>query len=290
MLKQRVITAIVLLAIILPALFYPAPTPFCAVALVLIAAGGWEWGRLNACGQGLSVLLALGCVLLCSASWYLGLLEKPLPALWLFAGSAWVLVGGWLLRQGVTGWPRILKIVRLSGGVLALWLAWLAVAQARVLGIDFLLSVLSLVWIADIAAYAAGRTFGGRFTQTKLAPAISPGKSWEGVWGGMAGVVVLSLLWVALDGVKANVGVGAGSVFSGSLYTRLWAQHGVAVMLVAVVFLAAMSVVGDLVESLIKRSAGVKDSSGLLPGHGGVLDRVDALLPTLPLALMLVNL
>ena len=287
MLKQRVITALVLLAVLLPALFYSTPTPFCAVALVLIAAGGWEWGRLNGCGQGLSGLLAFGCVVLCSASWYFGLLEKPLPALWLVAGAVWVLAGGWLLRQGVIGWPRISKVVRLLGGVVALWLAWLAVAQARVLGIDFLLSVLSLVWVADIAAYAAGRTFGGKFTRSRLAPAISPGKSWEGVWGGMAGVVVLSLLWLALDGVKASA--GASSVFTGSLYTRLWAQHGAVVMLVAVVFLAAMSVVGDLVESLIKRSAGVKDSSGLLPGHGGVLDRVDALLPTLPLALMLVN-
>ena len=287
MLKQRVITALVLLAVLLPALFYSTPTPFCAVALVLIAAGGWEWGLLNVCGQGLSGMLAFGCVLLCSASWYFGLLEKPLPALWLVAGAVWVLAGGWLLRQGVIGWPRISKVVRLLGGVVALWLAWLAVAQARVLGIDFLLSVLSLVWVADIAAYAAGRTFGGKFTRSRLAPAISPGKSWEGVWGGMAGVVVLSLLWLALDGVKASA--GASSVFTGSLYTRLWAQHGAVVMLVAVVFLAAMSVVGDLVESLIKRSAGVKDSSGLLPGHGGVLDRVDALLPTLPLALMLVN-
>lgn len=288
MLKQRVITAVVLLAVLLPALFYRTPFPFCAVALVLIAAGAWEWGRLNGCGQGLSVLLAAGCALLCSLSWYFGLLEKSLPVLWLFVGAAWVLVGGWLLRQGVAGWLRIPKMLRLFGGLVALWLAWLAVAQARVLGINFLLSVLLLVWVADIAAYAAGRTLGGKFTKNKLAPAISPGKSWEGVWGGMAGVVVLSLLWVALDGGKASL--GSSGVFTGSLYTHLWVQHGALVMLVAVVFLAAMSVVGDLVESLIKRSAGMKDSSGLLPGHGGVLDRVDALLPALPLALMLVNL
>ena len=288
MLKQRVLTAIVLLAILLPALFYRTPFPFCAVALVLIAAGAWEWGRLNGCSQGLSVLLAAGCVLLCSLSWYGGLLDMSLRVLWLVAAAVWVLAGGWLLRQGVAGWPRVPKMLRLLGGLTALWLAWLAVAQARVLGINFLLSVLLLVWVADIAAYAAGRALGGKFTQNKLAPAISPGKSWEGVWGGMAGVVVLSLLWLALDGDKAHA--GGNSLFSGSLYARLSAQHGVLVMLVAVIFLAAMSVVGDLVESLIKRSAGVKDSSGLLPGHGGVLDRVDALLPALPLALMLVNL
>ena len=164
-----------------------------------------------------------------------------------------------------------------------LWLAWLAVAQARVIGVQFLLSVLLLVWVADIAAYAAGRTLGGKFTRRKLAPAISPGKSWEGVWGGMTGVVLLAFGWVLLE-------ASGYTVFSGSLYARLWTQHGVLVMLIGVIFLAAMSVVGDLVESLIKRSAGVKDSSGLLPGHGGVLDRVDALLPAVPLAMMLIHL
>ena len=282
MLKQRVITAVILLAILLPALFYRSALPFCAVALVLIAAGAWEWGRLNGCAQGLSVLLALACVILCGLSWYAGFLDKSLPMLWTLAGSGWVLAGAWLLRHGVPGWSRIPKGLRLFGGLIALWLAWLAVAQARVIGINFLLSVLLLVWVADIFAYFAGRTFGGRFSKSKLAASISPGKSWEGVWGGMVGVVLLSLVWAGLD-------AGGPSAFSGTLYARLWTQHGVAVMLVAVIFLAAMSVVGDLVESLIKRSAGVKDSSRLLPGHGGVLDRVDALLPALPLAMMLAS-
>ena len=283
MLKQRVITAIMLLAILLPAMFYTTPVPFCAVALLLIAAGGWEWGRLNAYSFNVSVLLGLVLAAVCGLSWYAGLLGKPMPLLWTLAGAAWVLLGGWLLRVGVAGWPRIPKAVRLVGGLVALWLAWLAVAQARVIGVQFLLSVLVLVWAADIAAYAAGRTFGGRFSRGKLAPSISPGKSWEGVWGGMAGVVLLSFAWALLER-------SGHAVFSGSLYARLWAQHGVLVMLLGVVFLAAMSVVGDLVESLVKRSAGVKDSSGLLPGHGGVLDRVDALLPAVPLAMMLVSL
>ncbi|MDB5967121.1 MAG: phosphatidate cytidylyltransferase [Polaromonas sp.] len=280
MLKQRVITAIVLLAILLPALFYRTPFPFCAVALAMIAAAGWEWGRLNACRQAGSVLLAVVCVLLCSLAWYFGLLDKRLPILWAATGAAWVLVGGWLLVRGVTGWPHIPQAVRLAVGVVALCLAWLALAQARVMGINFLLSVLLLVWVADIFAYIAGRTLGGRFSKAKLAPSISPGKSWEGVWGGMAGVVVLSLAWVAVERKTGG---------AGSLYGLLQAQHGVLLLVVAVAFLAAMSVVGDLVESLVKRSAGAKDSSRLLPGHGGVLDRVDALLPTLPLALMLVG-
>ena len=278
MLKQRVITAIVLLLILLPALFYPSPDAFCTITLVLIAAGAWEWGRLNGLSQVSSLLLGVVSVGVCAGLWWWGLLSQPLPDLWRLAGAFWVLAGALLLRGGVGLWPRIPLVLRLAGGLMALWLAWLALAQARVIGINFLLSVLLLVWVADIAAYFAGKGFGGRFSSGKLAPAISPGKSWEGVWGGMLGVMLLSLLWQAIDSLtQARVP---------SLYSHLMGR-GWWFLLIAVLFMAAMSVVGDLVESLIKRSAGVKDSSGLLPGHGGVLDRVDALLPTLPLAMML---
>jgi phosphatidate cytidylyltransferase len=278
MLKQRVITAIILLAILLPALFYPSPEPFCAVALVLIAAGSWEWGRLNRLGQGSSLFLALIALLMCGWLWMGGWLARPSVFLWAPVGVAWVLAGAGLIRRGVPGWAPIPAPLRVAGGLLALCLTWLAVGQARVIGINFLLSILVLVWVADIAAYFAGRAFGLRFTKVKLAPAISPGKSWEGVWGGMVGVLLLALVWIWAD--------RSGDSAVASLYTRL-AAHNWLWLLLAVVFLAAMSVVGDLVESLIKRSAGVKDSSGLLPGHGGVLDRVDALLPTLPLAMLL---
>lgn len=276
MLKQRVITAIVLLAILLPALFYETPVPFNLLALVLIGAAAWEWGRLNQLSQTGALTLSGLCLLACGLSWWGGLLVQRLPLLWALAGAFWVLAGGALLRVGVAGWPRIPKLLRLLGGLIVLWLAWLAIAQARILGIEFLLSVLVLVWVADISAYFAGRKFGGRFSKGKLAPSISPGKSWEGVWGGMTGVVLLALGWNALGGQ--------------TLYSLLAQRHGLALMVLAAIFMAAMSVVGDLVESLIKRSAGAKDSSALLPGHGGVLDRIDALLPTLPLALMLASL
>lgn len=281
MLKQRIITALVLLAILLPALFYPSPVPFTTVVLVLMAGAAWEWGRLNGCSPVASVAVGAVCVALCAASWALGWSERLMGALWVAAGAFWVLGGTWLLRAGVPGWPRIPGSVRLLAGVLVLWLAWLAVVQARIEGINFLLSVMTLVWMADIAAYFSGRAFGLRFTRNKLAPSISPGKSWEGVWGGVAGVLLLAVCWVVADArLQAPVA---------SLYTRL-ANQGWWVLVLGVLFMAAMSVVGDLIESLIKRSAGVKDSSNLLPGHGGVLDRVDALLPTLPLAMMLMTL
>ncbi|EJL70661.1 CDP-diglyceride synthetase [Variovorax sp. CF313] len=278
MLKQRILTAIVLLAILLPALFYRNYIPFACVMLVLIGAAAWEWGRLNGYGQRLSVFIGFEMVVLCALSWWLGLLERPLVLVWTLASAAWVLGGAALLRVAVPGWPRIPRGLRLVGGLLALWVAWLAAVQARMIGINFLLSILVLVWVADVFAYFAGRAFGLRFTRNKLAPAISPGKSWEGVWGGMIGVVVLAFAWAWAD--KAT---GAAVA---SLYTRL-NERGWWLLLLAALFLSAMSVVGDLVESLIKRSAGAKDSSRLLPGHGGVLDRVDALLPALPIAMML---
>lgn len=280
MLRQRIITAVILLAILLPALFYPSPKPFCAITLVLTAASAWEWGRLNGCGAVAAWLLGLACVLLCAGAWALGLLSMALPWLWRGVGLAWVLGGAWLLRGGVAGWPRVPRPVRLVGGLAAIWLAWLAMAQARVIGINFLLSILLLVWVADVFAYFAGRAFGTRFAKGKLAPTISPGKSWEGVWGGMAGVVVLAGVWVWGD--------AAWQAPVPSFYSRL-AERGWWWLVIAVLFMVAMSVVGDLIESLVKRSASVKDSSALLPGHGGVLDRVDALLPTLPLAMMLIS-
>ncbi len=281
MLKQRVITAIVLLAILLPALFYPHPAVFAGVVLILMAAGAWEWGRLTGCSFAVSVVLAAVCVALCATSWVLGWVALPLTTLWIVATAVWVLGAAWLLRSGVPGWPRIPQPVRVVVGVLALWLAWLAVVQARIIGINFLLSVMTLVWMADIAAYFAGRTFGLRFTKNKLAPAISPGKSWEGVWGGVAGVLILGVVWMLLDRALS------ASVLS--FYSRL-AVPGLWMLVLGVLFMSCMSVVGDLIESLVKRSAGAKDSSQLLPGHGGVLDRVDALLPTLPIAMMLTRL
>ncbi|MCX7242355.1 MAG: phosphatidate cytidylyltransferase [Polaromonas sp.] len=282
MLKQRVITAVLLLAVLLPALFNASPLPFCALALLLISAGGWEWGRLNGCGAGLSWLIGVLCFVAGLLVWQFGWLNLALPWLWSCVGAAWVLGGAWLLQRGVAGWSLVPRALRLLVGAVALWLAWLALAQARVIGVNFLLSVMVLVWVADIGAYFAGKAFGTRFIRRKLAASISPGKSWEGVLGGMAGALLMALAWTLLDRSVATGGA--------SFYTSLAERHSVPLMLLVVLFMAAMSVVGDLVESLVKRSAGAKDSSALLPGHGGVLDRLDALIPTLPLAMMLVSL
>ena len=197
------------------------------------------------------------------------MLARSLPTLWSVWGAVWVLAGAWLLRAGVAGWPRIPQAIRLAGGLLAVCIAWLAVAQARVMGINFLLSVLVLVWVADIAAYFAGRAFGLKFTRSKLAPSISPGKSWEGVIGAYCGVTVYGV-------VIANSPIGS--------------QFGGYALLPAIWVLTGLSVVGDLLESLFKRQAGLKDSSNLLPGHGGILDRIDSQLAVLPVSAALLTL
>jgi phosphatidate cytidylyltransferase len=274
MLKQRVITALVLLALLLPALLASTAEPLAGLTLVLIAAGAWEWGRLIGFAMRGALRVAAVCVMLCLYTWSARWAYDAPATIWTLTGATWVLVAGWLIRHGVDRWATISRTVRLVLGVLALWLTWVAMYQAKVMGINFLLSVLFLVWMADIAAYFAGRAFGRR----KLAPAISPGKSWEGVWGGMVGVLLMACIWIWVDVQFA--------VDSPSLFTRLY-QRGAPFLVLATLFLTLMSVAGDLVESLVKRSAGMKDSSHLLPGHGGVLDRVDALLPALPLALML---
>ena len=276
MLKQRVITALVLLALLLPALFAETAEPLAGLTLVLIAAGAWEWGRLNGLAMRGSLRMGAACVMLCLGTWSAAWAYQPPVLIWPLAGGIWVLMSAWLLRRGVEGWPHISLSLRLVAGLLVLWLTWLAMYQAKVKGINFLLSLLLLVWMADVAAYFAGRAFGKR----KLALAISPGKSWEGVWGGMTGVLVMACVWVWADTQWA--------MDSDSIYTLLQSK-GWPFLILATVFLVAMSVVGDLVESLVKRSAGMKDSSQLLPGHGGVLDRVDALLPTLPVAMMLLQ-
>jgi phosphatidate cytidylyltransferase len=277
MLRTRVATAVVLLLVMIAALRAPGPAPFALLTLVLIAAAGWEWGRLNQAAGGLALAMAFVLAAACALSLAAGWTVQAPAATWWAAGALWLVGGAVALRGGPAAWPHLPRAARWLIGVVGLWAAWLAISHARVIGINFMLSVFCLVWIADIAAYFGGRAFGRR----KLAPSISPGKSWEGVFSGMAGVLLLAAVWTEVD---RRFGVDGAS-----LYTRLVQSLGWAGSAIALLALAAMSVVGDLVESLVKRAAGAKDSSRLLPGHGGVLDRVDALLPVFPIALALVG-
>jgi len=271
MLKQRVITALVLLAVLLPALLVTAAWPFALLSLLAVAAAGWEWGRLNQLASTGAVICGAAVAALCAGWWAAGI-QVP-HAAWLLATAVWVVAGAVALRGGPQAWPGLPRAWRVLIGVVVLWAAWLALNQAKARGFNFLFSVFALVWIADIAAYFGGRAFGRR----KLAPAISPGKSWEGVWSGIAGVMLLAIAWIACD---RQFGAASPSLYS--LLLQSWGAAGLVLTLVA---LCGLSVTGDLFESLVKRAAGAKDSSQLLPGHGGVLDRVDALLPVFPAAM-----
>ncbi len=278
MLGQRIVTAVLLVLLLLGTLAVASPWPFALLTLVLIAAAGWEWGRLNQAGAVLAWAMGAAVGLAGAAALLAGWKQDAPEALWWVVALLWVVAGGLALKSGPALWPRLPKVARWVVGLVTLWAAWLALAHARAVGVNFLLSVLALVWMADVAAYFGGRALGRR----KLAPSISPGKSWEGVWSGMVGVLALAALWIAIDERFA--------VDAPSLYSRLWQHLGGVGMVMALLVLSGLSVVGDLVESMVKRAAGAKDSSRLLPGHGGVLDRVDALLPVLPAAMALLSL
>ena len=270
MLGQRIVTAVVLLAVLLPALFAPMPWPFAALTLAFVAAAGWEWGRLNGLAGGPA--LGLGALTAMLAL----LLARAQPAegsstVCQLGALTWLVAGAFALRQGPGGWTRWPRTLRVALGPLLLAVAWLGLVRAHAEGVVFLLSVMCLVWVADIAAYAGGRAFG----RHKLAPSISPGKTWEGAVSGVIGVLLLAAAWWWFD---RQVDTG-----SAGLATRLVGHFGFAGAAAVLVLLSAASVLGDLVESLVKRAAGAKDSSRLLPGHGGVLDRIDALLPVFPL-------
>lgn len=288
MLEQRITTALALAAVVVATLILPSVWPFIALALLAVMACGWEWQRLNplpvelplsaqqrsGVRYGYMAVLTLLCVVL--------VFVVPGSTAWMVVAAAWVLGVSALMVVGITGWRRIPVWLRLIVGWFILAAAFGALVQARSQGINFLLSCLSLVFAADIAAYFAGKALGGVLVSRKLAPSISPGKSWEGALGGIVGVVLVAIAWMVVD-----YWWGRDAGWSRSLYTVLLFKGGAIYALFWLLVLTALSVLGDLVESLVKRAAGVKDSGHLLPGHGGVLDRLDAQLPVLPLAVAL---
>jgi phosphatidate cytidylyltransferase len=279
MLRQRVITAVLLLLMLIPALFAADPIYFVLCTVALMGAAAWEWGRLSGQTNTISLWGGAGLCAACMGYWILQVDPAPLHDVWLVASLAWCVLAVCALYAGAARWALVPPPLRYIGGLMLLLASWLALVQSKQVGTNFLLSVMALVWVSDICAYFAGRACGGRWIARKLAVTISPGKTWEGVAGALLGVGCMALVWAYADSRTPGVPL---SIFS--LIAERWGAMGVFVL----GLLVAAGVVGDLLESLFKRAAGVKDSSGLLPGHGGVLDRVDALLPVLPIALCLV--
>jgi phosphatidate cytidylyltransferase len=268
MLKTRVLTALVLLAVLLPILFVGAFLPFALVTVVFFAAASWESFRLFGNGRPLWATAAW------TAIYAFVVFISGLPGV---QKLFWLCIALWAVRFAPAlgmGLPPLRQLGnRLLGAtyniaILGCFIATVALFQHSPL---YLLSVMTVVWVADIGAYFAGKKFGRR----KLAPAISPGKSWEGAIGGW--LLVLAAATLAAS-VPALV-----NTFPAALQQR-WGWLGMAG---AMTLLVIASVVGDLFESMLKRRAQVKDSSALLPGHGGVLDRIDALIPVMPLAALL---
>ena len=271
MLKTRVITAIVLLAVFLPVTLFAPVGAFGALIAFVVVFAAWEWARLLKVGGAGPVVYALVTAAALVASTRLGTgMQLPRP-LFQAAGVFWVLAGPFVLLRKPTLARGAWRLFLFVAGIVAFVACWHALVAARMAGVPFVLSLLLLVWLADIGAYFAGKAFGRR----KLAPTISPGKSWEGAIGGWLTVMIVAGVAIALH------------AFEPTLYSALFAQFGAVRTIATLTVLVAFSVIGDLFESLLKRQAGVKDSSGLLPGHGGVLDRIDALLPVLPLAMLL---
>ncbi len=268
MLRTRVITAVVLFVAFFCALFYLPPFGWLVFVTAVAAVAAWEWGglmRLGGAGRRvLAVLLALLCAAVAilepaavglgagfpEAAWRVGAcFYLPSAAFWL------LLVPVWLRRR----WPLANPVLALATGSVLLLPGWLALVQLRQAGPLALLAIMAVVWLADMGAYFTGRRFG----KHQLAPNISPGKTWEGAIGG-GGVVVIYGLFLSSK---------LPATLAGNL----------PLLLMILVLLTAISVLGDLFESLLKRQAGLKDSSRVLPGHGGVLDRIDSLTSTLPL-------
>jgi phosphatidate cytidylyltransferase len=267
-LATRVVTAAILLVAVSIALFLLPPAGFGVAVLLVVTVGAREWARLLGLSTVGQVAFAAALALTGSA---LLMLATPVAGRGWAAGTVVIACGAATLFWLAMGIPSVLcdwqpaaRWLRILVAFVALCGAFVAVVELQARSPWLVLAAMAIVWIADTAALLAGRRFG----RHKLAPHISPGKSWEGAAGGLAAVAIYALLLVPLASrVRADAAPGA-------LAIALWIAFAVGV--------AALSIIGDLHESLLKRRAGVKDSGTLLPGHGGVLDRTDALLAAMP--------
>lgn len=273
MLKARILTAIILLLGFSAALFLLPDLGWLIFCAVVCGAAAWEWGGLAAFQPALRAVYATISALLCAwvglgaglaGGW--GLHTFGIPALpatmsllpfYLASVLFWLLcVPFWLARK----WRFGSVGAAASVGLLVLLPPSLALAHLRLIDPWLLLCAMSFAWVADIVAFFVGRRFG----RIKLAPAISPGKTREGAWGAIAGVMAygLALGWVLLPAWRTPLALS--------------------MLALGLLMLTVLSIVGDLFESLLKRQAGLKDSGKLLPGHGGILDRIDSLTAILP--------
>lgn len=286
MLKTRLITAVILLAVFLPMIFCPGTAHLLSLLVIgVLTLAAWEWARLLKLAPKLRISYAalVGLLLSC-----LALAPAQIKGSLQDVSPGFFSVGGWwpiLYWIAALFWGAVVPFILLRKPMLAegLWrvflllvgfvvfaVGWDALMAAHQVGPTFLISVLLVVWLADSGAYFAGKRFG----QHKLAPLISPGKTWEGVLG--AWLLVLSSMAVVVGASRA-FGVPPFAAYVSSFSGWLG-------LLIILTLLVGAGVAGDLFESLMKRQAGLKDSSALLPGHGGILDRLDALLPMLTLA------
>ncbi len=273
MLKTRIITALVLLAVLLPVLYLNNFPAFAVIATLFFGAAVWESFRIFKNRQ----------ALLIAAVWTAAFAYTFMFGNGLAQGKFWFVLccAIWLVRfvpalgTGLPppeGFGNIMLSMVYAVTIVGCFVAIVALFQHAPL---YLLSVMALVWLADIGAYFSGKAFGKR----KLAPSISPGKSWEGAFGG--GIIVLLL-------ASLSVLLAPGAPWLQDTFAvRLQAHFGWTGALAILLLIVAASVIGDLFESMLKRRAAIKDSSNLLPGHGGVLDRIDALIPVLPLAALI---
>ncbi|MEB0045707.1 MULTISPECIES: phosphatidate cytidylyltransferase [unclassified Pseudomonas] len=257
MLKQRIITALILLPIALCGFFLLEGSGFALFIGLVVTLGAWEWARLAGFeAQPIRIAYAAAVALMLFVMHILpGLAPWVLGASVLWWGVATYLV----LTYPASSEHWASAACKLVIGLLILLPAWQGLIQIKQepLGNWLIMAVMVLVWGADIGAYFSGRAFGKR----KLAPQVSPGKSWEGVYGGL----LLSLVITAVVG-----------------FVRDWTFAQMMMGLLGSALIVFISVVGDLTESMFKRQSGIKDSSNLLPGHGGVLDRIDSLTAAIP--------
>ncbi len=269
-LKTRIITALILAPIAIGGIFFLPPLGFALFTGAIITIGAWEWANMS----GMVSPVARVIYALVVAAVLYGLLNVPAVAvLWL--ALVWWILCLLLVRSYPNGSERWGSVpARAIMGLFVLVPAWVGLNHIRTGEFQFgdssnsllvILYVFCVVWVADIGAYFSGRAFG----KAKLAPRVSPGKSWAGVWGGLAAVAVFAVI----------ISMLASATPAQSL-----------LLIIASLATGAVSVLGDLLESMLKRFRGIKDSSQLLPGHGGIMDRVDSLTAAIPVFALIVTL